>query len=86
MLGAVELGQTSEFNRLVAERAVTNDDAAAEIVKGEEIGRHREASPVTLTQFGVDYDLHEPPFVVQLVTLLPGNAYTTGRLPWIFPY
>jgi hypothetical protein len=41
---------------------------------------------VTLTQFGVDYDLHEPPFVVQLVTLLPGNAYTTGRLPWIFPY
>jgi hypothetical protein len=85
VLGAVELGETSELHRPIVERAIANYHAAAKVVKGKEIGRHSEASPVALTQFGVDHYLHEPPFVVQRLTLLLSNAHTTGRLPWNFP-
>jgi hypothetical protein len=72
------LGQSGEIDGLVAQGSLAQDHAATQIIKGKEVGRDQEASPVTLAAFGVDRYPHEPPFVLLPVTLLPGNADMTG--------
>ena len=62
MLGTVRLRESGEFEGLVRERAITDDDAITEIVEVEDPGCDRETPPLTLTDLGVDSYFHGSPF------------------------
>jgi hypothetical protein len=58
------LGEASHLEVVCADNAIAQDDAVAEIVKTKEIRSDRKTATLSLTNVGVNSNLHDPSFVV----------------------